>query len=251
MLLHGHSYSPNISVQRTASSSPSSSTAAAVVTKKKPTKKKGSFKRLPSIDEVSTAPTEFCSSYGSSSSCRIISRNDDHHHHDDDDDLDDFLESLEAIYLNDDNGAIVKEEEDVLTKLMSYERHTKFIVNEQQQQEGVRRAQTVTTTTDDFSQDNNTTNNNNNTLEAKIAKFQQRHKKRQHNRQSRIIKAQDDYIECLKALAESSSLAEAEEVVAASLSIPPTATANYSSAFDDEEEDSLGHDLIWKEVQFD
>jgi len=71
------------------------------------------------------------------------------------------------------------------------------------------------------------------------------------NRQSRIIKAQDDYIECLKALAETSSLAE--EVVAASSCIPPTttATANYSSAFDDEEEDSLGHDLVWKEVQFD
>jgi hypothetical protein len=34
--------------------------------------------------------------------------------------------------------------------------------------------------------------------------------------------------------------------------IPSTATANYSSAFDDDEdEDSLGHDLVWKEVQFD
>ena len=156
MLLHGpSSNSTNISVQRTASAapSPSSTATAAVVTKKKPTKKE-SFKRLPSIDEVSTAPTERLSSYGSSSSFRIISRNDD----DDLDDLDDFLESLESIYLNDDNsddnGAIGTEEEDVLSKLMSYEQHTKITVSEQQhhqQQEGVGRAdlQTVTNTTDD------------------------------------------------------------------------------------------------------
>ena len=137
------------------------------------------------------------------------------------------------------------EEEDVLSKLMSYDQHTKFI-EQKQQQEGVGRAQTVTNNnTDDFSQNNNTTNNtnNSNTLEAKIAKFQQRHQKRQHNRQSRIIQAQDDYIECLKALAETeTSLAEVE---AECMSIPPTTatTKKYSSAFDDE--------VVWQEIQFD
>lgn len=220
MMLHGPPYS-------TTAASPSS-TATATTTKKKPKKKKESFKRLPSIDEVSTAPTEFCSSYGSST-CRVIDRHDDHQH--DDDDLDDFLESLESICLNDD-----KEEEDVLTKLMSYEQHTKFIINEQQHQEeqeeigraDLQTVNTTTTTTDVNIDTTSTTTTINDTLEVRIAKFQQRHKKRQHNRQSRIIKAQDDYIECLRALASS--------------------TATTSSAFDDEEEE---HDLVWKEVRFD
>ena len=165
-------------------------------------------------DTGSTAATDLTSSFRSSYS---IGTNDD---------FDGFIQSLEARYCHD-VDAFEEDEEDVLLKLMSYEQGREII------QPGVAHHGTTTAPTkikkisvrDQAKFDS---------LAIKVVRLGEKHKRfkmqmRKMKHQVRILDAKNEYLECLEALALSSS----------------TETELSDDEF------MRDHGLVWKEVELD
>ncbi len=175
-----------------------------------PSPQRASLSKEKSERSVVTAATELTSWDSSCRSGYSIGTNDD---------FDGFLEALEARYGHDDADAAEEDEEDVLLKLMSYEQGTREIIQPGATRHDTTPTEIQTTPVHEAKFDS---------LAIKVARIEEKHKMRRMKQKGRIHNAKNEYLECLAALALSSS--EEEEL-----------TGEFMKE----------HDLVWKEVEFD
>ena len=173
-----------------------------------PSSQRPSLSKEKSGRSVTTAATELTDSCRSGYS---IGTNDD---------FDGFLEALEARYGHDDAAdAAEEDEEDVLLKLMSYEQGREIIQPEAAQQD---------TTPTEIKKISDRNDVKFDSLAIKVARIEEKHKTRRMKQKGRILDAKNEYLECLEALALSS-----------------TPEKELTGEFLTE------HGLVWKEVEFD